>query len=111
VASTGTGLRRAFSPADAKDAGLIVEQRRKPGGSGYYYILRNQHYEDGYLVKQYGRARLELVSGLPPLEELQRFNQVRLSQIDNSSKLTGLNGASHRRAVPPLNSFSPLRGP
>ena len=74
---SGAGLRRAFSPADAKDAGLIVEQRRKPGGSGYYYILRNQHYEDGYLVKQYGRARLELISGLPPLEELQRFNQVR----------------------------------
>lgn len=85
MASNGAGLRRAFSPADAKEAGLIVEQRRKPGGSGYYYILRNQHYEDGYLVKQYGRARLELVSGLPPLEELQRFNQVRLSQIDSLS--------------------------
>ncbi|BDA45194.1 Transcription elongation factor SPT5 [Coccomyxa sp. Obi] len=70
---------RAFSLADAKDQGLIVEQRRKPGGSGNYYILKNQHYEDGYLIKQYGRARLELVSGLPPLEELQRFNEVGMS--------------------------------
>ena len=73
----GAGVsHRAFSLADAKDQGLIVEQRRKPGGSGFYYILKNQHYEDGYLLKQYGRARLELVTGLPPLEELQRFNEV-----------------------------------
>lgn len=69
-------MRRAFSPADAKDQGLIVEQRRKADSTGYYYILKNQHYEDGYLIKQYGRARLQLISGLPPLEELQRFNQV-----------------------------------
>lgn len=77
-----------------------MEQRRKPGGSGYHYILRNQHYEDGYLVKQYGRARLELVSGLPPLEELQHFNQVRLSQIDDLGELMEVNSASHRRAAP-----------
>ena len=68
-------VRRAFSPADAKEARLVLEQRRKPDMSGYYYVLNGARYEDGYLVRSYALKNLQAEEALPPLEDLQRFNQ------------------------------------
>jgi transcription elongation factor len=68
--------RRAFSPADAKEARLLLEQRRRPDGGGYYYTLNGARYEDGYLLRSYALQNLQAEEALPPLEDLQRFNQV-----------------------------------
>ena len=69
--------RRAFSPGAAKEHRLVLEQKRKPDLTGYFYLLNGARYEDGYLVRTYALKNLSLEEGLPPLEDLQRFNQAR----------------------------------
>ena len=54
----------------------MLEQKRKADLSGYFYLLNGARYEDGYLVRSYALKNLSLEEGLPPLEDLQRFNQV-----------------------------------
>jgi len=67
---------RAFSSKEANDARLPVEQLRKPNSEGFYYRIGDRRFEDGYLFKSYNVRNLSLEEGVPPLEELQRFNQV-----------------------------------
>lgn len=70
--------RRAFSETEAKEHRLLVEKKRSTeGDGGFYYLLNgNQRFEDGYLVKPVAAKSLVLEEALPPLDELQRFNQV-----------------------------------
>ena len=75
--------RRAFSPADAKEARLLLEQRRRPDGGGYFYQLNGARYEDGYLLRSYALKNLQAEEALPPLEDLQRFNQARCARFGN----------------------------
>ena len=67
---------RAFSPKEATDARLPLEHLRKPDREGYFYRIGDRRFEDGYLFKSYNVRNLSLEEGVPPLEELQRFNQV-----------------------------------
>ena len=71
-------MRRAFSETEAKEHRLLVEKKRSTEGEGGFYYLLNgsQRFEDGYLVKPVAVKSLVLEEALPPLDELQRFNQV-----------------------------------
>jgi hypothetical protein len=77
----GNGEGRPFSEAEAREHRLIVEKRvrRDSTDGGYVYFLNGntqQYYADGYLFKQVSIKSLLLVEGLPPVDELTRFNQV-----------------------------------
>lgn len=67
---------RAFSHKEANDARLPVEQLRKHDSEGFFYRIGDRRFEDGYLFRSYNVRNLSLEEGVPPLEELQRFNQV-----------------------------------
>ncbi|KAK9820946.1 hypothetical protein WJX81_001276 [Elliptochloris bilobata] len=68
---------RAFSETEAKEHRLLVEKKRSAEGGGFYYLLNgSQRFEDGYLVKPVAVKSLVLEEALPPLDELQRYNQV-----------------------------------
>ena len=55
----------------------MEKKRTTEGDGGFYYLLNgNQRFEDGYLVKPVAVKSLVLEEALPPLDELQRFNQV-----------------------------------
>ena len=70
---------RAFAEGEAKEHRLLVEKKRGQDGSGFYFLLNGaQRFEDGYLLKQVAVKSLLLEEALPPLDELQRFNQARL---------------------------------
>ena len=68
---------RAFSPKEATEARLPVEHLRKLDREGFFYRIGDRRFEDGYLFKSYNVRNLSLEEGVPPLEELQRFNQAR----------------------------------
>ena len=69
---------RAFAEGEAKEHRLLVEKKRGQDGSGFYFVLNSsQRFEDGYLLKQVALKSLLLEEALPPLDELQRFNQAR----------------------------------
>ncbi len=53
-----------------------MEHLRRPDREGYFYRIGDRRFEDGYLFKSYNVRNLSLEEGVPPLEELQRFNQV-----------------------------------
>ena len=69
------GWARAFSPQEAKDHRLVVEQRRNNSG-GYDYLMNNSRFSDGYLIRAFALKSLTAVEGVPDVDELQRFNQV-----------------------------------
>lgn len=54
----------------------MVEKKRGNEGGFYYLLNGSQRFEDGYLLKQVAVKSLVLEEALPPLDELQRFNQV-----------------------------------
>ncbi|KAK9811747.1 hypothetical protein WJX72_009461 [[Myrmecia] bisecta] len=66
---------KAFSVQDAKEHRLVVEQRRNHEGD-YEYMLNGMRFVDGYMVRQVATKTLILEEAMPPLDELQRFNQV-----------------------------------
>ena len=70
------GTCRAFSAKEATEARLPLEHLRKADREGYFYRIGDRRFEDGYLFKNYNVRNLSLEEGVPPLEELQRFNQV-----------------------------------
>ena len=70
------GTCRAFSAKEATEARLPLEHLRKADREGYFYRIGDRRFEDGYLFKSYNVRNLSLEEGVPPLEELQRFNQV-----------------------------------
>ena len=67
---------RAFSPQEASDHRLPVEKRRN-NTNGYDYLLNSNRFTDGYLVRAFALKSLVTVEGVPDVDELQRFNQVR----------------------------------
>ena len=69
-------LCRAFSPKEAADARLVVERVPRAGREGVWFRVGDRYFEDGYLLRHYNVRNLSLEEGVPPLEELQRFNQV-----------------------------------
>ncbi len=73
---------RAFAEGEAKEHRLLVEKKRGQDGSGFYFVLNgSQRFEDGYLLKQVALKSLMLEEALPPLDELQRFNQARCAPV------------------------------
>lgn len=59
----------------------MEKKRSTEGDGGFYYLLNgNQRFKDGYLVKPVAVKSLVLEEALPPLDELQRFNQVPLAR-------------------------------
>lgn len=75
------GERRPFSEAEAREHRLMVEKRvnRNSTEGGYLYYLngnQQQYYADGYLYKPVSIKSLLLVEGLPPVDEITRYNQV-----------------------------------
>ena len=73
---TAQVLCRAFSPKEAADARLVVERVPRVGREGVWFRVGDRYFEDGYLLRHYNVRNLSLEEGVPPLEELQRFNQV-----------------------------------
>eukprot|EP00884_Botryococcus_braunii_P016048 jgi/Botrbrau1/3126/Bobra.0070s0099.1 len=85
---------KPFSEAEAREHRLIVEKRvrRDSTDGGYIYFLNGntqQYYADGYLFKQVSIKSLLLVEGLPPVDELTRFNQVKLSSRQADGEVNG----------------------
>lgn len=78
------GGHRPFSEAEAREHRLMVEKRvnRASTEGGYLYYLngnQQQYYADGYLYKPVSLKSLLLVEGLPPVDEITRYNQVCLA--------------------------------
>ena len=67
-------LCRAFSPQEAAEFRLPVEQKMTAGG--YAYVLNNLRFENGYLLKNMSLSSIRLEEGNPSIEEITRYNQV-----------------------------------
>jgi transcription elongation factor SPT5 len=66
---------RAFNPDEARSFRLDVDQvRNRETGAVEYVLGGSQRFQDGYLVKKLSLKSLAPEDGVPPLNELQRFN-------------------------------------
>jgi len=90
---------RAFNPDEARSFQLDVMQTRDRETGELMQILNNsQRFSKGYLVKTVAMKGLTLEEGLPPLDELQRFNA---AQNDGNEESGGA-GADLTRLVQDL---------
>jgi transcription elongation factor SPT5 len=77
---------RAFNPDEARSFQLDVMQTRDRETGELMQILNNsQRFSKGYLVKTVAMKGLTLEEGLPPLDELQRFNAAQNDGDDGAS--------------------------
>ncbi|KAG7669634.1 hypothetical protein Ndes2437B_g05814 [Nannochloris sp. 'desiccata'] len=84
-------VARAFNPDEARSFQLDVMQTRDRETGELMQILNNsQRFSKGYLVKTVAMKGLTLEEGLPPLDELQRFNA---AQNDGDDGVSGSGGA------------------
>ncbi len=85
---------RAFNPEEARSFQLDVMQSRDRETGEMMQILNNsQRFSKGYLVKAVAMKGLTLEDGLPPLDELQRFNAAQNDGDDGASG-SGAGGAT-----------------
>jgi transcription elongation factor SPT5 len=83
---------RAFNPDEAKSFQLDVMQTRDRETGELMQVLNNsQRFSKGYLVKTVAMKGLTLEEGLPPLDELQRFNA---AQNDGDEGASGSGGGA-----------------
>lgn len=66
--------QRAFNPDEARSFQMEVQQQRDRSGEIQHILNNSQRFSRGYLIKTVAIKSLNLEDGIPPLDELQRFN-------------------------------------
>ena len=78
--------QRAFNLEEAKSYKMDVhEQRDRYTGEVLYILNNNQRFSRGYLIKEVSIKSLSVEEGLPPLDELQRFNSAQQDGDDGGA--------------------------
>lgn len=67
---------RAFKHEEANSHGVLVEKRRDAYDAEISYFIGSRRFRDGYELRDVSFKGLRAEEALPPLEEIQRFNQV-----------------------------------
>ncbi|KAK9835687.1 hypothetical protein WJX74_005873 [Apatococcus lobatus] len=83
-------MPRAFKHEEANSHGVLVEKRRDAYDAEISYFIGSRRFRDGYELRDVSFKGLRAEEALPPLEEIQRFNQVGQSteeQADGSNIL------------------------